>query len=261
MKYAKQMLLLFLSLLWLFCGCTNRAEESRPTVETTVPTDAPTQAATEPVTEPTESHSKLYIPGVSVEDVILYFNEVCLDAEFINGGDATLLQKWTEPIPYIVLGEYTSEDYITLTHFAQWLNTIEGFPGIYETRDPGLADLEIHFCTYDEMIRLMGEQYAGLDGAVTFWYLDNEIYDGTICCRTELNQHLRNSVIIEEVYNGLGPVQDTSLRPDSIIYAEYSEPQELTEVDKLILKLLYHPDLVCGMNAAECEAVIRSLYY
>jgi hypothetical protein len=28
-----------------------------------------------------------------------------------------------------------------------------------------------------------------------------------------------------------------------------------------LTKLLYHPDMKCGMNAAECEAVIRNLYY
>ena len=72
---------------------------------------------------------------------------------------------------------------------------------------------------------------------------------------------MRNSVILEEIYNGLGPVQDTDLRPDSLIYSAYSTPQELTEIDELILKLLYHPDMVCGMNAQECEAVIRQLYY
>ena len=91
--------------------------------------------------------------------------------------------------------------------------------------------------------------------------MDNQIYDAIICCRTDLNQVVRNSVILEEIYNGLGPVQDTVLREDSIIYSYYSEPQSLTEVDELILKLLYHPDIVCGMDATDCEAVIRQLYY
>lgn len=38
-------------------------------------------------------------------------------------------------------------------------------------------------------------------------------------------------------------------------------PQSLTQVDELILKLLYHPDIQCGMDTAQCEAVIRTLYY
>jgi hypothetical protein len=111
------------------------------------------------------------------------------------------------------------------------------------------------------MIDLMGENYYGMDGAVTFWYLYDEIYDAIICYRTDLDQYLRNSVILEEIYNGLGPIQDTSLRSDSIIYSEFSQPQELTDIDELLLKLLYHPDILPGMNAQQCEQVIRALYY
>ena len=82
-----------------------------------------------------------------------------------------------------------------------------------------------------------------------------------ICIRTDIDQQVRNSVIMEEIYNGLGPVQDTSLRKDSIIYSGFSQPQWLTAVDELIVKLLYHPDIKCGMDAAACESVIRSVYY
>ena len=68
-------------------------------------------------------------------------------------------------------------------------------------------------------------------------------------------------MILEEIYNGLGPLNDTWERKTSIIYAGYSTPQWLSEEDQLILKLLYHPMMKCGMNAEACEAVIRQLYY
>ena len=91
--------------------------------------------------------------------------------------------------------------------------------------------------------------------------MDNEIYDAIICCRTDLDQDLRNAVILEEMYNGLGPIQDTDLRVDSVIYSGYSEPQRLTQMDELILRLLYHPQMECGMDAQQCADVIRQLYY
>ena len=76
--------------------------ETKTYTPTSKPTD--TFAAEETILEsivPTEPiHSPLYIEGLDVEDVILYFNEVCLDAEFVHSGNATLLQKWTEPIFY-----------------------------------------------------------------------------------------------------------------------------------------------------------------
>ena len=234
-----------------------------PTSMATLPPDITVPETTEPTLPPETEvpHSPLYIEDLVVEDVIRYFNEVCLDAEFVNGGNASLLQKWTEPIYYKLNGDPTAKDLEVLNTFLTWLNTIEGFPGILEAKDSQNPNLQIHFCTQKDMLSLMGDNFTGMDGAVTFWYWDNEIYDAIICYRTDLNQHVRNSVILEEIYNGLGPVQDTGLRTDSIIYSGYSEPQQLTQIDKLILQLLYHPDIKCGMDAVQCEAVIRTLYY
>ena len=231
---------------------TTEAAPVPPPTETTLPAET---LPPEPV------HSELYIPEVSTEDVIRYFVEVCLGAEYIHSGDPSLLQKWEEPIAYILHGDPTAEDLDTLSGFTAWLNTIEGFPGISRTEDAAAANLRIHFCSQEMLLELMGQQFTGLDGAVTFWYQEDAIYDAIICCRTDLDQHLRNSVILEEVYNCLGPIQDTYLRPDSIIAQEFSTTQSLTKVDELILKLLYHPRMTCGMDSSQCEAVIRELYY
>ncbi len=251
-------ILVFLCLSLLLAGCAPAEPTAPPVTETTlvaVPTTIPVET-TIPTTAPPEE--KLHIPGVSTEDVILWFNEVCLDAEMIHSGDASLLQKWVVPIQYQIIGQPTQEDRATLEDFTAWLNTIEGFPGISETSEH--ANLRIHFVDEAEMLTVMGEQFTGMDGAVTFWYEENEIYDAIICIRTEIPQSLRNSVILEELYNGLGPIQDTAIRPDSIIYGEYSEPQSLTAADQLILRLLYHPDMRPGMDGAQCETIIREIY-
>lgn len=204
----------------------------------------------------------MYIQGVAVEDVITYFNEVCLDGEYINSGDPSYVQKWTEPIRYWVDGEYTPEDLEVLDAVSNWLNHLDGFPGFSPAEDAGDKNLLICFCTEQEMVDLLGPNLWNADGGVTFWYNgNNEIYDAIVCCRRDIEQIVRNSVIIEEIYNGMGPVQDTALRPDSIIYCEYTFPQWMTEVDELILQLLYHPEIKTGMNAEQCEQVIRKLYY
>ena len=112
------------------------------------------------------------------------------------------------------------------------------------------------------MTTILGDNFADKDGGVIFWYNGaDQIYQATICYVTEIGQYTRNSVILEEIYNGLGPIQDTDLRQESIIYSGFSEPQTLHPIDELLLKLLYHPDMKCGMTAEECEAVIRQLYY
>lgn len=269
-----------IALLWavfavLLAACQSTEAEA-PALETAVPAVVPTVIVTEPPVEttlppetemtqpqPTEPrHSEFYIPGIPVEDVIRYFNEVCLDAEIVNAGDPSVLQKWTVPIEYTLNGNFTSDDLSVFNDFVQWLNTVVGFPGMYASSWPEDAPLQIYFCTEEEMVSRMGKSFRGHDGAVTFWYnSENEIYKASVCYRTEISQYTRNSVILEEIYNGLGPIQDTQLRPDSIIYTGFSEPQYLTEMDELILRLLYHPWMECGMDAESCAAVIRQLYY
>lgn len=235
--------------------------------EFTVPEITETEITEPAETEPAEpqetlpEHSSLYLENVPVEDVITWFNEVALDAEFSNGGDAALVQKWEVPIAFAVHGDYSEMDWATLARFTQWLNTLEGFPGISEAQSPENANLHIHFTDQQGLTDILGPDFWDNDGGVTFWYADNAIYDEVICIRTDLDQEIRNSVIMEEIYNGLGPVQDTALRTDSLIWQGFSVPQELTAVDELILKLLYHPHIQCGMDARQCEAIIRALYY
>lgn len=294
----KKLICLLLALTVVLAGCRKPAEapvpaQTLPLVsETTEATEAPeitepTQATetqpeetepettepeeTEPLeteptateTEPTKpAHSDLYLYYTPVEDVITWFNEVVLDSEFVNGGDPSRVQKWDTPIYYSVHGDPTEEDLAVMESFAASLNYIEGFPGMYPAEPDQFVNLRIHFTDEQGMLDIMGQDYSGLDGAVTFWYDgENRIYDEVICIRNDIDQFVRNSVILEEIYNGLGPVQDTMLRLDSIIYQQYSQPQDLTLEDWLLLRLLYHPDMLCGMDAAQCEAVIRNLYY
>lgn len=269
MKRTRVYILLTIVLTGLLSGCVSAdavpagtetipetTATTEPTVLQTLPptTEVPTQPAQ-------EAHSPLYIPGIPAEDVIAAFNEVVLSAEFINSGDPSFLQKWTEPIFYRLEGDPTETDRQTLERFVLELNYIEGFPGMYESPDEYTSNLPIYFCSQEELLTRMGDQFLGNDGGVTFWYQENQIYRGILCIRKDLDQQLRNSVILEEIYNGLGPIQDTNLRPDSIIYSGFSQPQQLTDMDWLLLKLLYHPQMICGMTKDQCEAVIRQLYY
>ena len=262
--------------LFLLCGCKAPVTLTAPTeptvahtevaaipTETTVPTEE-TTVPTEP--EPTlPPHSVYYNPDISAEDVITWFNEVNIGAEFVNGGDASLIQKWEQPICYYIFGEPTGEDLIALNDFVQWVNTIPGFPGMSNTSDLGAANMKIYFCEEQQLYNIMGPGFDdpnGMDGAVTYWYDDNNrIYNATVCIRTDLTQTLRNSVIKEELYNGLGPINDTVTREDSLIFSGYSEPQTTTPIDELIIALLYDPAVCCGMNALQCAEAIRTIYY
>ena len=255
-------LIIFVLVAMLLSGCASETVATALATTQLPPTEPVTTMPVVEIPEPTlPEHSDLYTEDVTIEDAILWFSEVCLDSEIINSGDPSKVQRWEDPILYQLHGQPTSQDLEVLGSFSNWLNQVEGFPGIAEAGDGDFANMNIYFTDHQGLLDIMGDNFADVDGAMTFWYDVDVIYAGDICIRTDLPQDLRNSVILEELYNCLGPVQDTVLREDSIIYQYFSQPQALTAVDELILKLLYHPQIQCGMDQTACEEVLRNIYY
>lgn len=261
-------------LLAALCGCNvienfkSNTENPFVTSESEITSDEETTESSdeseryaEEMTGETEQTEETSLP---IDEVINYFCEVVLKTEYSDGvGDATLVQKWTDRICYRIYGEATEQDKLILTEFFQQLNEIEGFPGIVPAGENDLTDLALYFYDYESFNRSFGEflNYEMADGAVQYWYYTdtNVIYDARIGYRTDVDQYTRNSVLLEEVFNGLG-ITDTVLREDSIAYQGFSQPQELSEIDWLMIKLLYHPKMKAGMNREECARLIREIY-
>lgn len=240
---------LILMVLLLLSGCYSPPE---PTEAVTVP----------PVTQTTCSDQDL--PDYTAEEIYSYFEEVVLDVEYSDGdGDITLVQKWTAPIAYRVYGSPTEEDLAVLNGLVRQLNQIPGFPGLYTAEAEGDEALRISFLDPEAFRDSFFAVVNGEDayGATQFWYYiaTNEIHSARIGCRTDISQQERNSVLAEEIVNTLG-ISDTLLRKDSITYQHSNENTVLSDVDWLLLKLLYHPQMQCGMDAEQCRTVIDGLY-
>ncbi len=272
----KAYLLWLLAAVLLLCACGQPGRVTvpsytAPTEQTTVPTDtAPTEQTTAPATTmPTETtaplHTPLYLPDCTVEEVLVYFEEVALRMEYTDGtGDATLVQKWTGPIHYRIYGTPTGEDLAALEALCVQLNAVAGFPGIYPASEDRPENLSLRFLDPEAFSDAFSEAINGETafGAAQFWYYTdtNEIYTARIGCRTDIDQAVRTSVLTEEIVNVLG-ISDTQMRTDSIVYQYSDENTELSEIDWLILKLLYDPQIQCGMDFAQCSQMIQQLYF
>lgn len=231
------------------------------------PSPEPTpEASPEPTPEanPELTPEPLKLEGYDAEQIADYFCEVALGAEYNHGnGDSSALQKWKEPIYFVIYGDYTEEDVALINSFAEQLNQIEGFPGFKPAPLPQMENFTIRFLNRKEMNASAGhvvnDEYA--DG-ITLWdyYIaSNEIYNTRIWICSEISQYLRNSVILEEIVNSIGLGNDTELREDSIIYQFYSETQELSQMDWLLLRLLYNEQMNSGMHETECRQLISEL--
>lgn len=279
-------LILVLALAVLLYACTNDNLQvdspSDPTPEVSEATDSETTESTEASTEtsvPDESegtepeetettaplHSQLYLPDCTAEQMLRYFEEVILHIEYSFGdGNPALVQKWLAPISYRIYGAPTEEDLAVLDNLFAELNEIPGFPGIYAAESDSFEQLSLYFLDPNAFRDAFSEVIGGEDayGATQFWYYTetNEIYNARIGYRTDLDQTVRDSILVEEIVNTLG-VSDTILRTDSIVYQYSDDNLEPSDIDWVIIKLLYDPAVQCGMGLEECNAIIESLYY
>lgn len=276
----KRYFVLFLAFILLFFGCadTKPTDTGTPTTiyrEDTAETigggaselsEMETTEAAPETTAPTASlHSALYIPEYTPQQIMTYFEEVVLNMEYSDGtGDVTRVQKWIEPICYRFYGMPTDMDKAVLEALFAQLNEIPGFPGIYPAADADQENLSISFLEPDVFRDSFSAVVNGENayGAAQFWYYtaSNELHTARIGYRTDLDQSVRNSILIEEIINTLG-ISDTVLREDSIVYQYSDENTALSDVDWVIMKLLYDPAVQCGMDADSCGALIEKLYY
>ena len=256
----------FLALLLVpvLCGCAAPAPATEPVpTVTTVPETTVPETTIPPTTAPL--HSDYYLEDCPLEDLLVYWDEVVLQMEYTDGtGDPSRVQKWLSPLLCRIEGEPTGEDLTVLEAFFEELNRIPGFPGIALAAETQQENLTLSFLGAEDFRDSFSEAIGGEDawGADQFWYYTdtNEIHTARIGCRTDIPQAQRSSIILEELVNTLG-ISDTVLRPDSIVYQYSNENLSVSGADWLILKLLYHPGMECGMDRDACHAVIETLYH
>jgi len=213
----------------------------------------------------TPKPEKLKLDGYNAQQIGDYFCEVVLAAEYSYGsGNQHALQKWKEPIYYTIYGNAGAEDLLLVADFAAQLNQIEGFPGMYAAENSEQENFTINLLSSKDMMKSAGHVVEGEDAhGIALWdyYTDkNELYNVRIWVSTDIDQKVRNSVLLEEIVNSIGMGNDTELREDSIIYQEYSETQKLSEMDWVLLKLLYDKRMICGMTETDCRDLISEIY-
>ena len=256
------------------CGILPPARETlTETLETETETLAETRTETltetaqaeteEPIVQTTEEE-KLFLSDVSPELMTEYFEEVVLQTEYSEGdGNPSLVQKWEMPIHYRIHGEPSEEDLEILEALFAELNAIRGFPGIGPAAEEEVENLSIYFAEPKEFNEIFSDFLQGEDavGAARYWYYtdSNDMYEAKVGYRMDMDQSIRKSVLPEEIVNVLG-VTDTVKREDSVVYQYSNFNTELTDVDWMILKLLYHPDMPCGADKETCRRVLAELY-
>lgn len=175
----------------------------------------------------------------------------------------SLLSRWNSDILIYVGGSPTTKDISVFNDFIMQLSFRCPFlPPITCVSSASQANVCIYYAPLDQLKSYIPGYVEGNWGFFNYRYnRQYEIVQGSIAIASDVTrQNQRNHLLMEELVGVLGLSKDHELYSDSIVYASWTETQELSEIDWLMLNMLYHPDLSCGMDYEEARRILLSTF-
>jgi len=213
---------------------------------------------TSTATTSTTSTTSTTVPDTGYDQAALdYFREIAGAAEF--GEDGGVLHRWGEDLRIAVYGSPTPGDRVALDAVIEDLNGME--LTVHLTIVEAEPNVEMHFVPVEQFADLEPNYVEGNMGYVYVWWDGTgEIYSGRVLISsTDLAPQERTHLIREELTQGLGLLNDSWLYPDSIFYQGWTATQAYTPLDRLVIEMLYRPELSRGMSIDAALAILAGL--
>jgi hypothetical protein len=190
------------------------------------------------------------------ESVIVYFNEIALGFEF--GGASEVTRKWKTDMKILVGGRESEELTKELEDIVGEINALatDGFSASIVT-DTADANFIIFLGAGQDYAKL----YPSLTNLVqSNWGLfsvsfdvDNHIYGGNMYVDIDRANSLEERHLLrEELTQSLGLAKDSKRYWDSIFQENWSNTTEYSDIDKDLIRLLYHPSMKTGLDRLQC---------
>ena len=203
------------------------------------------------------------------KELINYFNEVALNAEFDDTSDRII--KWTEPMSLYIIkdGEFDTQISIIKNTISKINNLTKGEFKI-QLVDNYLKSNAVFFLLEKDKVELLvpsffegiEEESAGL----TVIEYDSENYEIKYAkIFIDINEPLESqeSIILEELTQSIGLMNDSEKYANSIFYQNKAldsiNTMEYSKMDIDIIKMLYHPKMKPGLNFKKAEKVIKQI--
>ena len=198
------------------------------------------------------------------ESVISYFKEVALGFE--NGG-TEITRKWQSNMYIFIDGDVNNRLINKLELIINEINSLatDGFK-IELTEDPKFANNYIFFGRASDFNSLFSgdpDLIWSSFGQYSVWHNNNIIYKARIFIdthRSTLDQ--QKSLIVEELTQSLGLGKDSPRYPTSVFYETRLDggfAQNYSEIDKDLIRLLYHPKMQVGLNSYMVDELLREI--
>ena len=235
-----------LAALLLGPGC---GDDGGAVVTTTTTTVTTTTAAVTTVALTTTLRPRVYPPAA-----LDYFVEVAFGPEF--GSGVREIRKWTQDVKIAVHGDPGPEDLAVLDDVIADLNQIIGTIEI-EIVETG-QNVDLHFAPEARFSEIEPNYLPVNMGFFWVWWDGGGSISSSriLVSTTGISQSERNHIIREELTQSMGLMNDSFSYEDSMFYQGWTETQAYSEVDDLVIELLYLPQIQPGMDMDEALAAL-----
>ncbi len=191
------------------------------------------------------------------------FDICALSMEYPDtGAQQGHLIRWSTGIRVYIEGNPTRKDLETINEmFLNLALRVPDLPNITLISRRENSNVQFFFVP----LKQLGNFLPGyVDGTWGYFHLNYQswmIQDAQIGIATDVtDQEARNHLIQEEFTGALGLLNDHFLYSDSILYQPWTTVQHPSEVDWLMLNILYSPLLSPGMEKSKIHSILTEAW-
>lgn len=196
-------------------------------------------------------------------EVISYFKEIALGFEF--GSASNITRKWCSDLKIFVGGEPTSGLLKELDDIISEISELstDNF-NIEIVGDSSLSNYYIFFGTGDDYAEIFPSVSGYVDNNLGLFFLrynsSNCLYKGHMYVDTDRANFIQAKHILrEEFTQSLGLAKDSYKYLNSIFQSAWTETLLYSDIDKDLIRLLYHPKMSTSLDAIAVDGVLKEI--
>lgn len=215
-----------------------------------------------------------YTPTVYEQELIEYFKEIALEAEYFDSSQKVI--KWKKGMVLFILKDQENERLMkVIRNTVQKINELstDGFR-IELNSDPSKCNSILYLHTREKMAEIapdfymmfaensIGKKVGGF--AYSQYHEDNyKIVRSDIFVDIAEPIEVVETLIVEEITHSIGLHNDSKKYPNSVFYEDKVQnnilTKEYSQMDADVVRLLYHSKMRPGLNPDQVENVIKGI--
>lgn len=193
-------------------------------------------------------------------EIVEFFDDIALDSEYADENETEHnIVRWTTPvITYSIIGDNINEEILnTIKNVLYEIEKIPNTPYFeYDTTGNGLLKIEIGT---EQAKKYLDDYYANGFCNIAYDNTLGRIINGYAYFKTEYeNSTEMKHAVLEELVQLMGLANDSMKYTDSIFYTNYSSVTTLSDIDKLMLELLYSDSIKPNMLPNDAKTTIAN---